>query len=166
MLAILSNLSPQSFCSAFFTTTRTLFSPWILTRTPVPDILKSTKKVAVLWSRWRSEVFLMPHERRNPHGFLWCRYGKIFYRHAALFFSLRPSSCQREGACHVNRIITSQSPLQRAALPPWLPICTAEHRCQGRAARRSRFLDCGGLLCHTRQIRRKLEYEKSIQPHG
>jgi len=72
-----------------------------------------------------------------------------FYRHAALFFSLRPSSRQREGACHVNRIITSQSPLQRAALPPWLPICTAEHRCQGRAARRSRFLDCGGLLCCT-----------------
>ena len=34
-------------------------------------------------------------------------------------------------------------------MPPWLLTGTAERRCQGRAARRSRFLDCGGLLCHT-----------------
>ena len=34
---------PQPFWSAFFTPTRTLFSLRILTRTPVPDILKSIK---------------------------------------------------------------------------------------------------------------------------
>ena len=46
----------------------------------------------------------MPHERRNPRGFLWCRYGKIFYRHAALFFSSVRPPHQREGACHVNEL--------------------------------------------------------------
>ena len=60
--------------------------------------------------------------------------------------------------------IINQSKLfwQRAALPPWLPICTAGHRCQGRTARRSRFLDCGGLLCHMRRIRWKIEYGETI----
>lgn len=43
VLAILSNLGPQPFYSAIFTRTRTLFSLQALTRTPVPDILKSTK---------------------------------------------------------------------------------------------------------------------------
>lgn len=49
----------------------------------------------------------MPHERRNPRVFLWCRYRKIFYRHAVLFVSSVRPPRQWEGACHVNRIITS-----------------------------------------------------------
>ena len=58
----------------------------------------------------------MPHERRNPRGFLCSRYGKIFYRHAALFvFSVRPPR-QREGACHVNKTITSQNLLAKGGL--------------------------------------------------
>ena len=47
--------------------------------------------------------------------FLFNRYGKIFYRHAALFFFLRPPSPHREGARHVNRIMTSQSLLAKGS---------------------------------------------------
>lgn len=49
-------------------------------------------------------------------GFCVVGMGRFFYRHAALSFSSVRPPRQREGACHVNRTITSQSLLAKGGL--------------------------------------------------
>ena len=83
-------------------------------------------------------------------------------------FSFPPSALPPRGrsvSCKQNR--NQSKPLAKgglAALVTHLHGRTALSRTRSEA---KPVLDCGGLLCHTRRIRRKMEYENSEETeHG
>lgn len=167
-LAVLAKLLKLSSIRNF-SWTRTLFSCNPLTRTYALSIIQSSRVDCIFaLEKWICCCAVEPLTKWCLPNAAWTeipvvgvsfyRCGKIFYRHAAFLFILRPSVLAGRSGYENIIFAVSQFIWLRTASPPWLPRSAVRRCCQGDSAKRSRSFDSGEWLCYSPSNKTEEQY--------